>query len=313
MAVEILTPSLWLAFILLQSLAGYFLVKQKLLNPIVWLFTVLSIVVNHYLLFEYNGILRMLGLIIPLLHAMKIVVAQYHPKGQLSLSHWIVYYFFTVNMNPGVFNQREKIRANSSLLKSGLIHMLIGAFIIIILRQYAPASLVDESDLLFWLLSITALVSLSLILHFGLLPTNTFMLQLLKWPDYPVFRKPFKSKSLSEFWGSRWNIAFSEMTATAIFKPTARKLGAATASFVAFMVSGLLHEVAISLSVMKGFGLPMLYFLIHGILMTVEKKVFTKSKPGTVWVILCLVLPLPILFHKAFLLDVIWPILRMMK
>ena len=100
------------------------------------------------------------------------------------------------------------------------------------------------------------------------------------------------------------------MTAVAVFKPLIRRVGVGWAGFLSFMVSGLLHEVAISLSVLEGFGLPMLYFLIHGGLMGLEKRLFGKREPGAVWVALALVLPLPLLFHEGFLLGVVWPPIR---
>ena len=40
-----------------------------------------------------------------------------------------------------------------------------------------------------------------------------------------LFRAPLKSQSLAEFWGRRWNLAFSEMTSVAIYRPLSTKVG----------------------------------------------------------------------------------------
>jgi alginate O-acetyltransferase complex protein AlgI len=299
----------WVGFVILQSLAGFLLLRRGLKQPLMWGFPLLSILVAHFLFLDAAPVIRMISLIIPLLHSMKIVVATIHPRGRMDFQDWLVYYFFTVNMNPMIFAKKVKKQADIKLLLGAALHLLAGFLIIVFLRESSNISLITESKMLFWCYSLLALFSLSIILHFGVLPLNTFLLKLAGIPDYPMFKKPFKSTSLSEFWGRRWNLAFSEMTAISTFKPLAKQLGAGWASFISFMVSGLLHEVAISLSVMKCFGLPMLYFIIHGLLMTIEKKLFRNQKPGRWWVVMSLLIPLPLLFHEYFLREVVWELI----
>ena len=93
-------------------------------------------------------------------------------------------------------------------------------------------------------------------------------------------------------------------------------MGKPPALVVAFLFSGLLHELAISLPVRAGFGLPLLYFAIHGALMLVERgleradrPVYRRAAVGRAWTAFWLVAPLPILFHRPFLRGVVWPIL----
>ena len=70
-----------------------------------------------------------------------------------------------------------------------------------------------------------------------------------------------------------------------------------------FIISGLLHEVAITLPVQSGFGLPTPYFAMHGVLMIFEKK---WNRPlGKVVALLLVILPLNLLFPPAFQTEVI--------
>jgi len=74
--------------------------------------------------------------------------------------------------------------------------------------------------------------------------------------------------------------------------------------------------MAISVPVKACYGMPMLYFVIHGLGMLIEKGLaqrgfnFSQYKLlGRIWVILWLVLPMPVLFPKPFIKEVLWPLL----
>jgi alginate O-acetyltransferase complex protein AlgI len=300
---------IWGSWLIIQCLAGYFYVLGNGDRRAVWTFPIFSVLFSHLLFLDGGGLWRMLALIIPLLHAMKVVVAAWHPKGKLPLGRYLVYYWLTVSMDPSIFTQRKMgITLDWRLALNGVGHILLGTLILALLRFYAPA---EKLGVALYLWSLPALFALSAILHFGLLPLSTVFLQWLGFPARRAFRLPFLSLSLSEFWGKRWNVPFSEMTATAAFKPWSRVVGVKWAGLLAFLLSGLLHEIAISFSVQEGYGLPMLYFLIHGLLMAAEKKWFGRKKPGKVWVVTALVLPLPLLFHANFLREVVWEIVRL--
>ncbi len=300
---------IWGSWLIIQCIAGYVYVSRNGDCRVAWVFPIFSVLLGHILFLGGGGLWRMLALIIPLLHAMKVVVAAWHPKGKLPPGRYLVYYWLTVSMNPSIFAQRKRnLPLDLKLALNGIIHLLIGTLILFSLRLYAPEKM-QGATLYLW--SLPALLALSAILHFGLLPLSTVFLQWLGFPARRAFRLPFLSLSLSEFWGKRWNIPFSEMTATAVFKPWSRAVGVKWAGLLAFLLSGLLHEIAISFSVQRGYGLPMLYFLIHGLLMAAEKKWFGRKKPGKVWVVGALILPLPLLFHAPFLREVVWQIVAL--
>jgi alginate O-acetyltransferase complex protein AlgI len=74
--------------------------------------------------------------------------------------------------------------------------------------------------------------------------------------------------------------------------------------------------LAVSVPVRAGYGLPLLYFLLHGTLVLAEKRLEHIGYPierfswlCRVWTFGWLVLPLPFLFHRPFLKGIIWPLL----
>ena len=80
--------------------------------------------------------------------------------------------------------------------------------------------------------------------------------------------------------------------------------------------SGLLHELAISVPVRAGYGLPLGYFALHGVLLMVEGRLARSGRPidgrpwiGRAWTLAWLLVPVPILFHRPFLAGVVWPLI----
>lgn len=106
------------------------------------------------------------------------------------------------------------------------------------------------------------------------------------------------------------------MTAIGVYRPLSCAVGRRSATGIAFLASGVLHELAISAPVLDGFGLPLLYFLLHGLLVLVESWLERRGLAvhqvawfGRTWTIAWIVLPLGILFHPPFLRGVVWPAL----
>jgi alginate O-acetyltransferase complex protein AlgI len=195
------------------------------------------------------------------------------------------------------------------LMASGLVRIAVGVLLVLAAR-YAWA---EGSAMLATAL---ALPGLSLLVHFGIFNLLAGGWRRLGARCDALFRAPLRSRSLTEFWGRRWNLAFSEMTALGIYRPLESWVGRPTATAAAFLASGLFHEIAISLPVHRGYGLPLSYFALHGLLRLTEQRLERVGHPisrhpwlGRAWTIFWLVLPLPILFHRPFLAGVIWPLL----
>lgn len=123
-----------------------------------------------------------------------------------------------------------------------------------------------------------------------------------RYPVRRLFADPLASRSLREFWSLRWNTAFVEMNRV-VFRPLARRWCGRHANLALFGLSGLLHEAAISLPVLRGFGGPTAYFLLHAAAVRLEPRLRPDRWPrplDRLWVWGWILVPLPLLFHTPF-------------
>lgn len=159
------------------------------------------------------------------------------------------------------------------------------------------------------------MIGLIFVLHCG-----TFHLLSLAWREcdvnaMPVMRNPLRSTSLAEFWGRRWNTAFHELAARYTFRPMRRFIGPAFASLFVFLVSGLIHELVISVPARGGYGLPTAYFLVQGLGVAVERtqpaRRFGLGHGVRGWAFAMFVTAGPAfwLFHPPFVRNVMLPML----
>jgi alginate O-acetyltransferase complex protein AlgI len=241
-----------------------------------------------------NGaILRMLVLIAVTFVTMKIVVVAVTGT-RLTVRQWVAFAGW-FGMRPAVFTRRGK-REQTPLVR-GLIAIAAGIALLLIARN------VQSPGMVF----VLALPALSLILHFGIVDVTTALYRRAGWPVNEPFRNPLASRSLNEFWSRRWNVGFSEMIAVTVHRPVRRVAGEPAGLFAAFLASGLLHEIAISAPVNAGYGLPTLYFLLHGALVAIERR--HPQVASRAWTLFWLAAPLPILFHPWFVRGIVWPLL----
>lgn len=150
------------------------------------------------------------------------------------------------------------------------------------------------------------MVGAVLLLHFG-----SFHLLSLLWRHagvnaIPLMQQPLRSASLAEFWGRRWNTAFHELAARYTFRPLRRIFPPTVAAVMVFVVSGLVHDLVISVPARGGYGLPTLYFLIQGLATSAERFFHRRSRFLTIATV---TLPAVILFHPPFVHHIILPML----
>lgn len=149
------------------------------------------------------------------------------------------------------------------------------------------------------------MVGLIFALHFGSFHLLSCFWRALGRDAKPLMNWPALARSLSEFWGRRWNTAFRDLTHRFLFAPLAGRLGPRWAVAVGFLFSGVVHDLVISLPAGGGYGWPTLYFVIQGIGLLAERRVgASRLLTGVV-----LIAPAYGLFHPPFVLNVILPFL----
>jgi hypothetical protein len=302
-------------------IAGFFIMKKKSYRQAIvlaWLILFFATLSLEKLCSSEPPGFRMLVIIFAMLFSMKIIVSVESYKGaenRLSLIQWLAFATGWFGMRPRIFESlgAPALTGSRALIFSGILRLGIG-FLFLVLAKWTALNYNSYfSDLL---ITILLLAGISLMLHFGILNVSAGLWRLMGVDSKALFKAPLLSSSLSEFWGKRWNIAFSEMTALAIYRPLKDKTGIPMAMLLAFLFSGLLHEMAISVPVKAGYGLPLLYFFIHGVVMLLERQMQLRGCPvdrhkwlGRIWVICWILIPVSLLFHKAFIEEIIRPVI----
>ena len=164
------------------------------------------------------------------------------------------------------------------------------------------------------------MIGVILCLHFGLFHLLALGWQRVGVDVQPIMRQPSRGVSLAEFWGRRWNTAFHFLAHDLVFRPVFRRVfrrvGAAGATFTVFLVSGLIHELVISLPARGGYGLPTMYFAIQGLGVIFERTPLAKRLGlghgwrGWLFTMACAAGPVFWLFHPTFVRNVILPMLQ---
>jgi hypothetical protein len=314
----LLLPLLYFVLInIAMILLGWIFIRQQTVI-LCWLMLVGTVLAIHFIFINASPVIRMLAIIATTFTGMKVisVTEGYKNKAlKLTFIQWLVYAIGWAGMRaqpfetlgaPALPNAWPMIRFGITRIIAGLLLILLAHGILLLhLPGMATYSIV----------SVVLLIGLSLILHFGILNISAGSWRLHGVNTYLLFRQPAKSLSLTEFWSKRWNIAFSEMTSVAIFRPLKNKIGSAGALVMGFAFSGILHELALSVPVNSGYGLPLLYFVIQGSLVLLEKALtdrgatFLQNKAiAHIWVFFWVVIPAPLLFHTAFITKVVWPL-----
>lgn len=163
-----------------------------------------------------------------------------------------------------------------------------------------------------WAAGLTAAAGGVCMLHFGAFRLLTAFQTRCGFAPEPIMLEPWRSTSLAEFWGRRWNTAFRDAATALIVRPLKRRWPPWALLFAVFAASGVVHDIVISLPV-GGYGQPTAYFLLQAVGQLIGKTPLARRVGlnhgwlGTVWTALWLLVPLPLLFHEPFCVGVMLP------
>jgi Membrane bound O-acyl transferase family len=118
--------------------------------------------------------------------------------------------------------------------------MGLGAASVILLATFAPRI----SDRLLGLAGIAALL---LAVHLGIGECAPLADTLGRLGVPLLFDRPWAATTLTEFWSRRWKLAFVEMNQRLFMRRLYRLSGKSGSRVAAFALSGVLHELALSL------------------------------------------------------------------
>jgi len=160
------------------------------------------------------------------------------------------------------------------------------------------------------------LFGLIFLLHFGSFHLIALFWQTVGIDAEPIMSNPLAAKTLSEFWGKRWNLGFRQLAHEFIFRPLLRRTGPTVAGLLVFVASGLIHDLVISLPARGGYGLPTAYFVIQGLGVIFERSTLAgrmglqNALPSRILTILVTAAPVYWLFHPPFVERVILPFMH---
>lgn len=226
------------------------------------------------------------GLGIGVVVAAKAVLAARAPTASAA---WV---FGWPGMDPERFHRPPPDRPRQAEIGWALGHTGIGACLLALaVTGRAPDSIGP------WV----GLLGCGLVLHFGLVRLLSAFWRHRGYDAQPLFDAPLRARSIGEFWGRRWNRAFSDIATRWIYTPLRRQLGPRRAGLAVFAASGVGHDLLLSVPAGGGYGCCTAYFAIQA-----AGVMFERRRPRRRWRTLCwVILPLPLLFHPTFL-DRVW-------
>jgi hypothetical protein len=257
---------------------------------------------------DWSPLLRLAVTTLALYAGLKATAVLQQGPGELLRTSWagrLAYLTLWPGMSLAPFRARSSSHPEQpGWLRRGLVGMALGGLAMLVLSVWAPRM---PDRLLGW----AGIAALLLTVHLGYADVLSGGLRQAGFPVQRLFDDPLASRSLEDFWSRRWNRAFVEMDRL-LFVPLLRPLGPVGSLIGVFVISGLLHELAISFPAGAGWGLPSCYFLLHGALVALERRLLRprrwRGALARLWTWSWLLVPLPLLFHTPFRQALVVPL-----
>jgi hypothetical protein len=184
-----------------------------------------------------------------------------------------------------------------------------GIFLLYGVAGRVPA---DQPYIVGWV----GMVGIIMCLHFGSFHLISCTFRAAGIEAQPLMNWPLASTRLADYWARGWNTAFRDLTHRFLFRPLTRRFGAHGALWIGFAVSGVIHDVVVSIPAGGGYGGPTLFFLIQAAGLLIERSDvghrlgFGSGVRGWLFTMAFLLLPAPLLFHIPFVTRVIVPFMH---
>jgi len=226
-------------------------------------------------------------------------------RAHMTLPRTLGYLFAWPGMDVRPFERREMREETTAAREwfAAIFKTLLGCALIWILARRLPPLPGT------W----AGMAGILLVLHFGVFHLLALLWRRAGIEVAPIMRTPGLATSLADFWSARWNLAFRTLAHETVLRPLQRRLGLNGALFAVYLVSGLIHELVISLPAGAGYGLPTAYFLLQWLGLNMERSRLGRRAGlhhgmcGWAFMLLITAGPVYWLFHPAFVQRVIVP------
>lgn len=265
-----------------------------------------------YVLFEHSPAWQLMWMltISTYLGFKWLTFATCHPKRRIAVARALSYLLLWPGMDAPSFLDSDAPVARPTFGEAlwGLTKLVFG---LLLLFVGVPAAIHDNPLIAGWV----GMAGLVFVLHFGLAHLLSICWRLKVIDAEPIMNAPILATSLSDFWGRRWNLAFRDVAFGQIFRPLVGSLGILWATMAVFLVSGVVHDLIISIPAQGGGGGPTLYFLIQGFGLLLERSRvgqrigLGRGYLGWLFCALVTIGPVGLLFHEPFVRHVILPTL----
>ena len=190
----------------------------------------------------------------------------------------LLYFSLWPGVNPAPFEKREALEFPLRWFVQGWVTMIVSAV--------SVGALALGGHLNGWWM----LAGVLAFVHLGYSDVLSSLLRLAGYPVERLFDNPLAADGLRDFWSRRWNRPFSDLNRLLLVGRHRLLAG--------FVVSGLLHEAALSYPAPGGWGGPIGYFVLQYVGMQLEGGLSGWRR--RLWAWAWILLPLPGLFQAPF-------------